>query len=72
MRKIHTIWYEMTKMEYEVILIYMGGMMTYHFFHFIPPPNELHTLLLSFHTIVMISYPLVFISYQMRWDSHLK
>jgi hypothetical protein len=35
MRKIHTIfWYEMTQKGYEMILIYMGGIITYRFFSF--------------------------------------
>ena len=49
--------------RYETILIYMCGMMTYHFFHFIPLSNVVHTLCILFHTTIIISYPTVFISY---------
>ena len=44
------IWYEMVYKRYEIILISMCGMMTYHFFSFHTTPNVVHTRCILFHT----------------------
>jgi hypothetical protein len=57
------VWYEMVYKRYEIILIYMCGMMTYHFFSFHTTPNEVHTDFFCFIPHEGISYPPVFIVY---------
>jgi len=44
------IWYEIVYKRYEIILISMCGMMTYHFFSFHTIPNVVHTRCILFHT----------------------
>ena len=64
------IWYEMVYKRYEIILISMCGMMTYHFFSFYTTLNEDHTRCISFHTTWENSYPPVFISYHNVGNSY--